>query len=629
VVLDRPRLQMVTRRGVVGGGAPPGVPRPRPPWFSSDEQYEEFLKRTAHDLGAQSITATSIDVEHLDEDHRKELLAACPLRPTVEFVCETFARLDDAALFSRDSAFEKQFVRGLTGDLARRVQKPLANGSRLMPPAAMTQLIREVIEWCPDTTASGADDTHPTLGINDFVHLVLSINGDQERQDRPDFFQTWPPSDDETGQYYEAMSVDDEMVLREVQRQMLSGFARMQANAITVPDLVLGDTRDTWFKDWPKAAPHDLIGDTPEDAFLAATGVSLCEFIKLGQLLWERTKTGELIFTAASLEGSADSHALDLMRNAASLTVDDYRKRLARERRNGFLAHRRYTFTERPLLRIGDDEFIALRPAWVLDRFCGSQLYWQNFFDFGLAEDPRGEQFSQAMNYVFEASVGYLFRRVARRGRPAITLITEEQMQQAWMTGGNKPSVCDWVLVSGRYCLLVDATNHWLDEKAAQGFADVEDYQADTEETFVNKKFQQLKSTIELLAKNGWGGCTFDDQTIYVPLVIVPNAGIPATVLSDVDFKLRSHSVLGQLGKIVTSPGILIYRELQVFEGLSEHRVRRSFVEVLARWRLECTKSMPIRPQTFLDLAGADRPMSTYPSTARSMLLKRLRPNTR
>jgi hypothetical protein len=56
------------------------VPRPRPPWFSSDEQYEEFIKRTAHDLGAQSITATSIDVEHLDEDHRKELLAGCPLR---------------------------------------------------------------------------------------------------------------------------------------------------------------------------------------------------------------------------------------------------------------------------------------------------------------------------------------------------------------------------------------------------------------------------------------------------------------------------------------------------------------------------------------------------------------------
>jgi hypothetical protein len=38
----------------------------------------------------------------------------------------------------------------------------------------------------------------------------------------------------------------------------------------------------------------------------------------------------------------------------------------------------------------------------------------------------------------------------------------------------------------------------------------------DTKETFVNKKFLQLKSTIELLAENGWQGCTLDDQTAYV-----------------------------------------------------------------------------------------------------------------
>jgi hypothetical protein len=59
------------------------------------------------------------------------------------------------------------------------------------------------------------------------------------------------------------------------------------------------------------------------------------------------------------------------------------------------------------------------------------------------------------------------------------------------------------------------------------------------------------------------------------PLVIVPNVGIPATVFADVDMKLRSHPVLGQLGKNVTSPGILIYRELQVFEGLCQHRFAR------------------------------------------------------
>jgi hypothetical protein len=586
-----------------------------------------FLKTTARDLGPQCITATSIDVEHLDESRRKELLSGCSLQPTLELVCGTFARFDDAALVSRIGAFEKHFVRALTGDLATKVRKPVNDGRILMPPTAITQLIREIIEWCPDNIDASpkAEDAHPPLGINDFVRLVLSINGDQERQDIPDFFKnSWPPTAEEFADFYAAMSVDDDMVLRELRRQALSDLARMQSQATTVPDLLLGDTHDTWFKPWPKSAPHDLIGDTPETAFLAATNVSLREFIKLGLQLSEHTKTGEVPLTGAVIEGSIDPGALSLMRNAASLTVDEYRKRLERERRRGFLAHRRYTFTERPLLRITDNEYIALRPTWVLDRFCGSQLYWQTFFEFGTEKDRRGEQFSRAMNYVFEDAVGYLFRRVMRRARPAITLITEEEMQQAWTTGGNIPSVCDWVLVSGKHCVLVDATNHWLDEKAAQGFGDEEDYQADIEETFVNKKFLQLTSTIELLTEKGWQGCTFDDQTVYVPLVIVPNGGIPATVLSDVDFKLRSHSLLGQLGKIVTSPGILIYRELQVFEVLCEHRVPKAFVEMLAQWRGLCTKSMPVRPQTFLDIMGADRPMSKYPRTARSRLMEKL-----
>ncbi len=113
------------------------------------------------------------------------------------------------------------------------------------------------------------------------------------------------------------------------------------------------------------------------------------------------------------------------------MPLKQYRKQLARERKKGSLAHRRYTFSQCPLLEIDVDEFIVLRPAWVLDRFCGPQLYWQTFFDFGEEKDPRGEQFSQGMNYVFEATVRYLFRRVTRRARPATTLITEKEMQQA------------------------------------------------------------------------------------------------------------------------------------------------------------------------------------------------------
>jgi hypothetical protein len=270
------------------------------------------------------------------------------------------------------------------------------------------------------------------------------------------------------------------------------------------------------------------------------------------------------------------------------------------------------TFSQFPLLEIGPDEFIVLRPAWVLDRFAVRNCTGETFASFGFEKDERGEQFSQAMNYVFEANVGYVFRRVTRRARPTIiTLI--KQMQQAWKTGQGPPSVCDWVLASGKHCLLVDATNHWLDEKAAQGFADADEDQVDVEDAFVNKKFKQLKSSIELL----------DAETIYVPLVVVPNAGIPAAVFADIDMKMRGHPVFGQLGKNVTLPGILIWHELQVFEAyvnIASHRHSSTCSrsgESNAPPRFRCG------PRRFLP--RRDRPpVGSRPIFARSQLMKAL-----
>lgn len=594
---------------------PGGIPKQAPPWFPSQEQYESFLKLMKMDLGAECITATNLHVEYLDEERRKELLGRFALQPSLQFVCSTYAALDAAALQSRETAFERKFVGNLSGEFADKVKPSLAKGSRLLPPPALNQLIREVIEWCTD------EDGDQGLGASDLTRLVLSINSDQEAQDLPDFFTSYPPSDEELAAYNKAMTVDDDMVLKELQRHMLSEFARMQTTATPVPPRILGDTYDTWFKPWPEVAPHDLIGDTPEEAFLNATKAPVREVIRMGLLLWERANAGEVLVRASSIEAwSLDPAAVKLLRSSAASPVKEYRKRLAKERAKGVLAHRRYTFTERPLIEIADGQYIVLRPAWVLDRFCGSQLYWQTFFDLGTEKTRPGEQFSQAMNYVFEDTVGYLFRRATRRGRPQIALISEPEMQKAWAQGGKTPSVCDWVLVSGNMCLLVDATNHWLDEKAAQGFADPEDYQVDLEDTFVNKKFQQLQSTMNLLNQHGWEGRTFDKDTMYVPLVIVPNSGIPATVSADVDIKLRT----AMLGPNVRSPGILVYHELQVFEGLCEYRMPPAFVELIGRWRLACTMPMPMRPQTFLGLMGLDRPASSYISHAKRRLLETL-----
>ena len=140
---------------------------------------------------------------------------------TLEFVCETFAKWDDAALFSRVGAYEKQLTRQLTGDLAVKVKPQVKKGGIVMPPATLTQLIREIIEWCDNAEVASAavDEEQKSLGVNDFIHLMLSINGDQERQGMPDCFETWPPTDADLEKYYAAMTVDDDLVLREMKRQ--------------------------------------------------------------------------------------------------------------------------------------------------------------------------------------------------------------------------------------------------------------------------------------------------------------------------------------------------------------------------------------------------------------------------
>jgi hypothetical protein len=391
----------------------------------------------------------------------------------LEIVFTLYARLDGAASRGRDREIEQALVGSVSGDMADKVAHSLRAGNKLMPPTAMTQLAREVIEWCSDADLpqadGGAAEVPPALAAADLIHLVISINGEHDQHPA---FPSGDPTAEELKKYNDEFAGDPQKLLQEASRMMLWEFARMQANAITIRDLLLSDTYEMWFKGWPKRAPHDLIGDTPVDAFLAATGVPLREVIKWGLRLWEDSKTGEVVFTKSSLLArSPDAGVVNRMLKTASLPLAKYRKRLAAERNKGNLAHRRYTFGERPLLQLGGDEFIVLRPAWIADRFCGPQLYWEEFSSFGEQEDPRAAQFSQGMNYVFERNVDYLFRRASRRAGGTISLITEEEMQHSWTTGGAIPSVCDWVLVSGRFCLLVDATNHWLDANLAQGLA--------------------------------------------------------------------------------------------------------------------------------------------------------------
>lgn len=115
----------------------------------------------------------------------------------------------------------------------------------------------------------------------------------------------------------------------------------------------------------------------------ASRAATLLEAIRMGMLLWDPTKKGGVAVGASWLVTAVDPAAFGLLRSSAALTVKQYRKQLAKERKKGKHAHRRYTFTGRPLIEVADGEYIVLRPAWVLDRFCRSMLYWQAIFEFG------------------------------------------------------------------------------------------------------------------------------------------------------------------------------------------------------------------------------------------------------
>ncbi len=103
------------------------------------------------------------------------------------------------------------------------------------------------------------------------------------------------------------------------------------------------------------------------------------------------------------------------------------------------------------------------------------------------------------------------------------------------------------------HCIVIDATNHSVKEAAAQGLATWDQYSADVELIFTEGKFGQLLSTIDLVKKHGgWGDQTVDSKTMFVPLVVVPDAGVVNGLLTQFDINLRGHKAFKHFSRRCT-----------------------------------------------------------------------------
>ena len=296
-------------------------------------------------------------------------------------------------------------------------------------------------------------------------------------------------------------------------------------------EIVLSNTDDLWFTAWPSRSKTSGLGATPAEAFKIATGIDLLDVMRLGHRIIKRsTAQRQIRFTRDELiaDGATEA-AIDYLFANMALPLDNFKVKLQADRDAGAIGHRRYTLTQFPFLAVDDNTFVMLRHQWALDRLCGGQLYFEAWFNLSTQSGMLGHRFKTAMNDAFENFAGGICTAWSTRARICELIVDEPDMQTAWKEQkGKKPSVCDWMLFGEDHCVMIDATNHAVKADAAQALATWDEYSADIEKIFTEGKFEQLLSTIGYVQKyGGWGDEKVDTKTMFAPLVVVPDVGVP------------------------------------------------------------------------------------------------------
>jgi hypothetical protein len=267
--------------------------------------------------------------------------------------------------------------------------------------------------------------------------------------------------------------------------------------------------------------------------------------------------------------------------------------------------------TQFPFLQVAADTVLLLRYQWVIDRFFGSLLYWPTFM--GLPSHKRrqpvsgsaAEAFSQGMNYAFERSVGDSLSCMVNSSAKMKRLVHEAELQAAWTESKSAmASACDWVIPAGQHCFVIDATNHHLDAIVVQGLGSVEDYAADIVQTFSGDdgKFSQVAKTIRRLYTDG-SEFGVSKSAVFVPLVVVPDGGVPNLDTTDLDLQLRSRPHLEEFDGRVLAPAVLTLPDLQLLEGIAGSPfIRLDVADIVVGWRRACMeRRWPIRLHEYLD----------------------------
>lgn len=519
-----------------------------------------------------------------------------------------YTKLDVArSTHLRIMPIELQFLEEIhtawSSETARRVRR----GDHFLTPRALGQLLREILEH------SAPSETLTCIGPESLGHLLLSISSEQHSE--PGFAADVPNAEEIRALEFKMQNMNLDQTVEALKEMIPAEVASFLYDHTSKLEILQANTYNTWFSEWPIPVTDPCLGNCPADAFAIATGIDLRDVLRLGRIIEAFSRTGRVEWTRTELlHAGASTESIDLLARNMSLTIAEYRNRMTADRARGSVGHQRYTMTQYPCVSVDANTFLLLRHQWGIERFFGSHLYWETFGTFNTAgKRSSAKAFSQAMDFVFERQIGLTLERIALRSKRITSVLTEKQMQEEWtVRAGSPPSACDWALLGSKVSVVVDATNHSLNATLAQGMATLENYNDDVDRTFTDRKFIQLSATIGELKSRGWAGSEIGDQTDFIPLVVVPDTGLPNTTLTDYDLQRRSIPIFEQFQPHVFAPAVLTQGDLQLFEGIGDH-YPGDVIELLGGWRHQCMRNpVPIRLNDFLDQFNIKRPLSKH-----------------
>jgi hypothetical protein len=539
-----------------------------------------------YDGALHEIVCGAVRVPILTEDVRRDLLAKVDLYDTVMVLSELNRAFDitAATAFNNLARVQLVFIADARQPWVDRVRNRIEQGHRLVTPPATAQLIREAIEYGSATTDAVKIDK------NTLVHMMLSVTSEQNM--RPEVAGDVPSRHWIREHATKVAGFDQDQTMAAAGTIIPDIVARQLFNDTLKLEMLLSNTHDTWFRPWPARTKAAGLGATPEECFKISTGVDLLDVIHLGIIIAKQAATQQQIHFRRDqlLDLGAPQAAIDLLFEQMALPLTEFQAKLADDRKAGPVGHQRYTLTRFPFLALNDDEFIMLRHSWAIDKLCGNHLFFIALSGFIEAQSKAlAQRFGSAMNDVFEDVVGEILHRIKNRSRRIRKMVSEPEMQAAWtVKKGKPPSVCDWALFAGTHCIVVDATNHPVKSTLAQGLSTWEDYSSDIEQNFTGNKFDQLMNTIDQLReRGGFDGEIITAETDFIPLVVVPDAGLPSSPLIEVDLMNRSRPIFQHLQPHVFPPAVMQLADLQLIEGLADFYGfgRGDILEIIGGWR--------------------------------------------